>query len=408
MRIEVVGRDGPYTFEVGDDRVIGHGNGPAEGAGLADVAASTREALAGPVDFPSLVLAIVPEDHLAIAADPGMPGLDDVLVALVETARAAGAGRITVVATGPGPRVGPDDGVEWVVHDPSDRNAVAYLASTSEGHRVYLNRILTDADIVVPVGAIGHDPALGHSGPWSTLYPGMGDRDARARFRSLAVEDPPDHDRPRPGFAESVEVSWLLGSQFQVGLVQGASAPIAVVAGLDTSVRVRGPAAVDAAWSLAFPDRADLVVVAVGSPGRPSTIDDLSLGLATAARAARRGGKIVAFARVDDEPGAALGRLAKSEGTRAGLASLRGLEAEPDYLAARRVAAAVAWADVYLHANLDADLVDDLGMIAVDRPEDARKLADRAPSSIFIGQADRARVAIGDAVSPSPDPDAIP
>ncbi|WP_435016570.1 lactate racemase domain-containing protein [Tundrisphaera sp. TA3] len=379
-----------------DERVVGHGNGPTEGLAAPDLADATRSAIERPIDFPPMASAIVPGDHVAIPVDPAMPGLATVLDVLVEAARSAGAEDVTVVATGPGPQVGPTEGVNWVVHDPDDRNGIAYLASTKEGHRVYLNRILTDADIVVALGPMGYDPALGYSGPWSTLYPGLSDRDTQARFRSLAVDDPPDRDRPRPGFAESVEVSWLLGSQFQVGVVAGTAGPIAVVAGLDASVRERGPEAVDAAWSRPFPDRADLVVVGIGTPDRPSTIDDLTLGLAAASRSVRRGGKIVALARVDDEPGVAIRRMAAADDSRAATASLRGLEKEPDYLAARRIASAVAWADVYLHSNLDADLVDDLGLIAVDRREDARKLADRSPSSIFIGQAERARVVIQD------------
>lgn len=406
MRIAVVSRDGPIDFELADDRVVGHGNGPSEPEGPVDLSAMTRSAIAGPRDFPPLARAIVPGDHVAIPVDPTMPGLAEVLGVLVGAMKEAGAGEITVVASGPGPRVGPTDGVEWVVHDPSDSNGIAYLASTKDGRRVYLNRKLTDADIVVPVGPLGYDPALGYRGPWSVLYPDLSNRETRGHFGAMAIDDPPDRDRPRPGFAETAEVSWLLGSQFQVGVVVGSDGPIDLIAGLDSSVREAGPAAVDAAWSLHCADRADLVVVGVGSPGQPSTIEDLSRGLATAARAARRGGKIVALARVDDEPGTALRRLGAADDPRSALAGLRGLEAEPDYLAARRIAAAVAWADVYLHSNLDDQLVDDLGMIALDRPEDARKLAARAASSIFLGQAERMRIVIDEeAADPLSSPD---
>src|SRR4051794_8888559 len=236
MRIAVVTRDGPLDFDLDDDRVVGHGNGPPEPEAPPDLAALTHSAIAGPRDFPPLARAIVPGDRVAIPVDPALPGLAEVLGVLVGAIREAGAEGITVVATGPGPRVGPTDGVEWVVHDPGDQNGIAYLASTKDGRRVYLNRVLTDADIVIPVGPLGYDPALGYRGPWSVLYPGLSDRDTQAQFRAMAVDDPPDRDRPRPGFAETAEVSWLLGCQFQVGVVVGSKGPIDLIAGLDSAV----------------------------------------------------------------------------------------------------------------------------------------------------------------------------
>ena len=53
---------------------------------------------------------------------------------------------------------------------------LAYLAATKEGRRIYLNRLLTDADVVIPVGRLGYDPILGHRGPWSVLFPELSDR----------------------------------------------------------------------------------------------------------------------------------------------------------------------------------------------------------------------------------------
>ena len=57
---------------------------------------------------------------------------------------------------------------------------------------------------------------------------------------------------------------------------------------------------------------------------------------------------------------------------------------------------ALAWADVYLASAADPDDVDELGMIPLDRPEQASRLAAAAPSFVTIGQVDRARVVIGD------------
>ena len=396
MRIEVVSRGGPHAFEVDDDRVVGTGNGPGPDRRIADVAAAARAAIGAPIEFPPLAQAIVPGAQVAIAADPATPGLAEILDALVAVLREVGAGSITVVATRPGPPLGPTEGVEWLVHDPDDRNLLAYLASTKDGNRVYLPRVLTDADLVIPIGTIEDDPALGHRGPWSTLFPELSDRATLDRFRSLSAKPaaPGEAADSTPGFREAAEVTWLLGSQFQVGVIPGADGPMQILAGLDAAVRDQGPAASDHAWARHFPDQADLVIAGVGAPGRPSTLADLARGLTGAVKAVRRGGKVALLAHVDDMPGPALLRLAAAQGSRAEVANLRGLDNEPDGAIARQVAAAVAWADVYLHANLDPDLVDNLGMIPLDRPADAGKLANRAGSVIAIGQADHGRVVI--------------
>ena len=52
------------------------------------------------------------------------------------------------------------------------------------------------------------------------------------------------------------------------------------------------------------------------------------------------------------------------------------------------MAQALANADVYLLSSLDHDLIDDLGMIPLDRPEVARKLAASCASCYFVSQAE--------------------
>jgi Lactate racemase N-terminal domain len=392
MRIAVNYQDEHLDFEIADDRVIGHRSGPDRDA-RPDVRAMTLRAIEAPSDFPPLLRAVVPGDRVVISIDPALPDLDAILGVLVETLRLAEVDSIKVVSTAPAPSALPE-GVDRVVHDPDDRAQLAYLATTAEENRVYLNRLLTDADLLIPIGTLGYDPTLGYRGPWSVIYPGMSDRETLARHRGLASEDAPDRDRPNKSLRESSEVSWLLGCQFQIGVIPGASGAASVVAGIESAVRSVGALAVDEAWSFRVPERADLVVAGIGAPGRSTSIEDLAEGLATAARLVRRGGKIVALSRAEGEPGPALRRIAGTDDAGAALGRLRGREADRDYPAARRLASALAWSDVYLHSALDPDLVDDLGMITIDRPEEARKLAGNAASCTLLSQADRTRALV--------------
>ncbi len=394
MRIAVDFHDERLDFEVADDRLVGHRGGPV-GPPAPDPSTATRAAIDGPRGFPPLARAVVPGDRVVIPFDPETPDPAAILGAVAEVLRAAEVESITVVSTGPAP-AGTPEGLTWTVHDPDDRAQLAYLATTQEGHRVYLNKLLIDADIVVPIGALGYDPALGYRGPWSVIYPGQSDREMQSRYRAAAAsaEAPPDRDRPGPLLLESSEVSWLLGCQFHLGVVPGVSGTASVVAGLESAVRAHGAAAVDEAWTFRVAERADVVIAGIGAPGRPTSIDDLANGLDAAGRLVRRGGKVVALSRARGEPGPAFRRIIAAGEPRVAVKVLRGHEADPDFLAARRIAATLAWADVYLHSALDPDLVDDLGMIPLDRPEEARKLAAAAASCTLIGQADRTRVLV--------------
>ena len=394
MRIAVAYQDQSLDFEVGEDRLVGHWSGPGVEPAV-DPRAMARRQFEAPSGFPPLALAVVPGDRVVVPLDPSTPDLLAVLESIASTFRAAEVESITVVSTAPEP-AGLPEGVTWLVHDPDDRAQIAYLASTSEGRRVYLNRQLTDADLVVPIGTLGYDATLGYRGPWSTIYPGLSDRETLARYRGLAAEGVPDLEKPSASLQESAEVGWLLGCQFQVGVLTGVGGLSRIVAGLESAVRAEGAKAVDEAWTFRVEERADLVVAGVGEPGRPTTFDDLAGGLATAARLVRRGGKVVALARVQDEVGPALRRIKGAENPRSAVGRLRGHEADPDYQAARRIAEATAWADVYLHSALDPDLVEDLAMVPLDRPEEARKLAGSAPSVILLGQADRTRAVVAE------------
>src|SRR5262249_28739127 len=155
-----------------------------------------------------------------------------------------------------------------------------------QGRRIYLNRHLTDADVVLPVGRLGYDPILGYRGPWSALFPELSDRETILDYRSRWANQAPD----QPGGAvrslldESFEVSWLLGSQFHLGLLPGAAGLVGAVAGRESSVRERGIATLEHHWRFRAPGRAELVVVGIGRPEAPTTLESLAEGLATATR----------------------------------------------------------------------------------------------------------------------------
>jgi nickel-dependent lactate racemase len=402
MQIAIAFQNEHLDLEIPEERLIALWSGPPGVTGT-DAERLVLEALENPHEYPPARQAVVPGDRVVIAFDPEVPEPRAALSAIVQVLQRAGveAGSITVLLThDPGYNLAAErpEGVALVVHDPSDRSQLAYLASTAEGRRIYLNRELTDADFVLPVGRLGDDPVLGFRGPWGVIFPGLSDEETRRALRAHSADRPARPEHSNPALTESIEVSWLLGSQLQVGIVPGVPGFVQAIAGLATAVRDEGARAVERTWSFRAESRAEVVVAGIGRPGVPTGIDELADGLATATRLVERGGKIVVLSRAEGgaEIGPAFQRLIDSGDPRGGLAALRGHEADHDFTAARRLARAVDWADVYLLSGLGPDLVDDLSMIPLERTEEAARLVRAGRSCIVVNQAGLTRSSVAD------------
>lgn len=398
MKVRVDFADEQHELDLSSERLIGTWRGPS-GLPPEQLAPEGRGVLENPLGFPPFRQLFVPGDRIAIALDPTLSGLEPVLGVLDEVLRSAGIeeGSVTVVTTADAsPEVEQTlpRGMALARHEPRDAKAMAYLATTKEGRRVYLNRYLTDADVVIPLGRLGYDPITGYRGPWSAVFPALSNQETIDSYRVRIPEDPHERAAPRPHLEEAFEVSWLLGTQFHLGAVPGASGVAEVIAGLAESVRERGIEAVDGRWSFQAPARAECVIAGIGRPRGGVGIDDLVEGLVTASRLVDRGGKIIALSRVEGPIGPSLRRLIDAGDVKEAATALRGHEADADSVAGRRLARVLAWADVYLLSGLDRETVGDLSMVPLDRADEARRLADRSSSVLVVSQADLTRATV--------------
>lgn len=396
VRVEFAGRFVDLAVPEGLP-IVAHA-GPAR-SGPEAFRAAVAAALEAPLGHPPLRQAVVPGDHVTIAVGREAPGLGTVLAEVLavldrgEVERAA----VTLLTEGPIEEAAAAAGTLHVVHDPGDRANLAYLASTKQGRRLYLNRALTDADLVILIGTLGPDPVLGQSGPWGTLFPALSDQATRDELWSQSRDEAPPTDQEWPALRESAEVGWLLGCPFQIGIEAGRDGPAGVIAGEGEALRQEARRRVEGAWTIAAEETADLVLAGIGAPWAPTTLDDLARGLANAAALVRQGGKIVAFARISDAeaPGTALTRLAER-----GAPALGTVRGERDFPAARRIAAALERADVYLFSNLNQDFVEDLGLVPLARPEQAQRLLNLAASGLALFPAERFIIRAGDRTDP--------
>ncbi len=393
MHVAVEYQDERLDFELPEDHVVASWVGPP-GLEPSRGVEALRGALERPLDYPPLRRIVVPGDRLVIAFDQTIAPARGFLEAITQTLDEAGVGPDNITVVAPRDGAGLEDalppGVTLVVHDPDDRGELAYLATTKQGRRIYLNRHLTDADVVVPVARLGYDPVVGYRGPWSLLFPELSDRATIKAIRSQSSRETANNPRSRalPKLDESFEVSWLLGSQFHVGLVPASTGFIEAVAGRETTVRDSGLEALDRHWQFQAASRADLVVVGIGQPGFPTTLENLAAGLLTATRLVRHGGKIVALSRASGKLGPALRGLCSLDDPREAATRLRGHESDDDYLVARHLAQALAWADVFLLSALPEQVVEDLFLVALDSPQQAQRLVAKSGSCLFVSRAE--------------------
>jgi nickel-dependent lactate racemase len=378
-------------LEVGADRLVASRR-PLPAPPLADPAAAVAAALEAPLGFPPLRRALTPDDHVAVVLDEQLPQLPRLLTPILEHLTRAHVRPEAVTLLCPTPSA-----QEWVdelpdafqevrleAHDPANRKRLAYLATTRQGRRVYLNRTAVDADQLVVLTRRGYDPLLGYSGAEGALYPALGDAEALAQsWERLSLAAP--GAAPWPLRREAAEVAWLLGVPFLVQVIEGADAELAhVVAGpLESSAE--GQRLLDARWRVEVDEPADTVVAGVGGePGR-HRFADLARALACAARVVKRGGRIVLLSGGEPELGEAAQLLRRSEAPETALEPARQLRSA-EGVAALQWASAAEQARIYLLSGLPGDTAEELFAVPLDHAGQVQRLL-RDGSCLFLPDA---------------------
>jgi hypothetical protein len=343
-----------------------------------------------------LARSVVTGDRIAIALGPDVASASPLLERIVGIFESASVRRKDIEIVTPR-QVLATQGFDipretrLIEHDPDDRNRLAYLASDSLGRRIYLNRSVVDADLVLPVGRIGYQPEGRISGPWTALFPGLSDRPTQddclrdaSGSSGLSLE--------RLTLGESGEVCWLLGILSQVAVLDGAEGPAGIFIGSAEAIERSGGQLLHSGWSHLAPEGIDLVVAGIGRSERPTRLDEVTAALETASRAVSRGGIVLGLTDFSEAPGPALECLAQATDPAEALRMLQRLEGAPDHSAAKRLAQALERARVYLLSGWPRDFVDELGAVALSDLDEARRVIAQARRIVFCNRAEATRV----------------
>ncbi len=360
---------------------------------LADPRAAMRAALDTPIDFPPLRQALTPDDRVVVVVDEEVPELATLLTVLLEQLDAAGVGPGSVTLLVPASTTQqpwlndlPEafGEVRLEVHDADDRKKLSYLATTTTGRRLYLNRTLVDADQVVILAGRRFDAAGRSVGSNSSLLPTLCDAATRA--------GPPLSE------TEMAEGTWLLGTPFVVEAVAGPGDTLAHLVGGSQAVPAEGRRFLDRAWRHVVPRLADVVVATLSGDPTQHTFADFAAAAANAARVTRSGGRVVLLseARPDLDPGTEVLRNAAEADDAA--AHLRRL-ARPEQAASLRWAEAAAQAHLYLRSGLADEVVEELFATPLTEARQAQRLVDAGSSVLLLPDAHKTLALLDDSSS---------
>ncbi|MHB8898107.1 MAG: lactate racemase domain-containing protein [Thermoguttaceae bacterium] len=364
-----------------------------------NVAEQVGSVLAAPTGIPPLSRCLTPSDQVVIAQEDGLPGGAEISAAVVEYLADAGvdpdgirvlrsAADAAQGSNNPLPLLSEDlqSRVRLLDHEPGNQNSLAFLATARSGNPVWLNRVLADADMVIPIGCVHGRAVPGHFGLHGAVYPTFADKEAQKRFRSPTALGA--RGRYRRSLVDAVEeVGWLLGIVFTIQVVPGVGdSPGEIVAGGVDAVRRQARALYRKHWRWDVPHRARIVVAGIEGGPRQQTWRNLARSLAAAMECVEDEGAIVLCCQMSETPGEGVECLRTS---RSRQEAVRKITDSPpaDALVVAEMVRALDRVDVYFRSGLDRGLLEDLMISPIDTDAELNRLISRFPSGILLGNA---------------------
>lgn len=381
-------------IEVGESNLIVGQRAPIA-ADIGDPTQVMHSALEHPLDYPALRFALTPDDQVAIVVDEGIPNLGRLLTPLLEHISQAHvpANAITLVCAPAGtssqewlddlPEAYQDVHVE--IHQPNDRKKLAYLATTKQGRRVYLNRTAVDAGVTVVISRRRYDPCLGYAGAEMALFPGLSDAETIQEFRG-------DLDLQAPGQAlwpiqqEGRKITWYLGAPFFVQLIEGNGDALAHILAGPLESSDAGQRLLDARWRIEFDQPADVVIASVTGSPQLHKLDDLARAFFAAARVVKPNGSIVLLSDLSPPIGSGMENFRRHDDPALALASLQ-QEKPADLATGFMWASAANQARLYLLSGIASDVAEELFTVPMQRANQAQRLLTDTATCILLPDA---------------------
>jgi nickel-dependent lactate racemase len=200
-----------------------------------------------------------------------------------------------------------------VLHDSRDEKSLVEVGVSSRGTSYVINRLLTEADLILATGAVGYHYFAGFTGGVKALFPGLGGYDAVVHNHGLCLdlEDryfaegvAPGNLDGNPVHEDLREIIPHLPPVFLVNVVlAGDKAPAYFVAGDAIKAHRAAGDFVDKHFRCSAPRRADLILLSAGGHPRDISLYQAHKALKHAEAALSRRGRILFFAQCPEGMG---------------------------------------------------------------------------------------------------------
>ena len=193
-----------------------------------------------PIEFPPLALALMDDDHIAIAIEDGVPEANTIACAVIRYLVQHGTRQemITIV-------LGSDNqdwrdrlaaelqsrelgGIKVVKHEPTQHDSHGYIAASESADPIYIQRDLVEAEVVLPIYCIRTPDSPSASDKYG-MSPSFADASTQHRWNLAWLDDNAHHLHLQEKLSH--EVGWLMGIQFSIAVVPACDGSVATILG---------------------------------------------------------------------------------------------------------------------------------------------------------------------------------
>lgn len=383
-----------WTVNVPTDKLVPMTPG-ASAVEVKPAAELLRNALHKPVGLNiSFAQAVVPDDRIVIVVDDSIPQFVELLQTLLSELVLVGVAPAAITllvpqssATQPWLDELPDalDEVQLERHDPADAKKHCYLASTTEGRRIYMNRTLAEADVALVLGGRRFDPVLGGvpGGAELQMFPVYSNKETQAEIQKLLEDD----DNLDDVLEEAKAVTMFLGLPYFVQVLEGPNDTVAeVLFGLPPSTSTGEERQIELWQRRVGSDDADLAVVTISGTKRVG-FADVSAAIQSARDVLAPDAPIVLLCDVAPELDGEARRIVRADNAAEAAKSLVAVAGEGNNLAALQWSLAANNHPIFIKSTWPDNTVEDLFASTIQTVEEVQKLIDRANRVAIIADA---------------------
>ena len=267
-----------------------------------------------------------------------------------------------------------DQKISFQVHDPANSYGLAYLAANEAGEPVHVNRLLADADVVVPIGC----PTPGDQQRYDCLYPDFGSAQRLEKFKAK-------YGTINQRQQEIELANDNLGTFFSVEIVTGPGGQIAAVfAGARKDVFEHSKQLADELWTVNFVPGCQTVLATVEEPGRQQTWDDFADAVINAANLSNGSGPITVWTTIDQPADRNTRKALMAQFDDSIIAKLS--------VRQRSLASIVSERPIFLKSELSQSQTEELGLGYIESANDVESVLAKFDSGVLLRDAHRCRI----------------